>query len=316
MNIQKIRKCFYQKKIWTKAELASVTQLSLASITNILQELLKSQEILFIGENDSTGGRKSKQYVLNKDYCHLLKVILKKQKDHDEVICIDVDLFNHIILKKHVSFLCLRQDELKNILIEIIQNDHFITMMSLSVPGVCHDGIVDVCDLKAFENKNLKAYIQTFYSHQIIIENDVNIASIGFSALYPNYQHMVLVYQPLVEYIGCGMMINGTLYNGFTHFAGELRYLPFYTLQQQDQLLKTNPMELLEKQLTTLCCVMNPEIIGICSDVIDDVSDIHLSGIPATHQPQIVDVEDLYPLIESGLYRMSMQKIMEEREDE
>lgn len=60
MNIQKIRKCFYQKKIWTKAELASVTQLSLASITNILQELLKSQEILFIGENDSTGGRKIK----------------------------------------------------------------------------------------------------------------------------------------------------------------------------------------------------------------------------------------------------------------
>ena len=50
--------------------------------------------------------------------------------------------------------------------------------------------------------------------------------------------------------------------------------------------------------------------------MIDDVSDIHLSGIPATHQPQIVDVEDLYPLIESGLYRMSMQKIMEEREDE
>lgn len=316
MNIQKIRKCFYQGKVWTKSELASVTQLSLASITNILQELLKSQEILFIGENDSTGGRKSKQYVLNKDYCHLLKVILKRQKDYDEVICIDVDLFGHIILRKHASFLCLTQEELKNILIEMIQNDRSITMMSLSVPGVCHDGIVDVCDLKAFENKDLKAYIQTFYSHKIIIENDVNIASIGFSALYPNYQHMVLVYQPLVEYIGCGMMINGTLYNGFTHFAGELRYLPFYTLQQQDQLLKTNPIKLLEKQLTTLCCVMNPEIIGICSDVIDDISDIHLSGIPALHQPQIVDVEDLYPLIESGLYRMSIQKIMEEKEDE
>ena len=50
MNIQKIRRCFYQGKVWTKTELASVTQLSLASITNILQELLKSQEILFIGE--------------------------------------------------------------------------------------------------------------------------------------------------------------------------------------------------------------------------------------------------------------------------
>ena len=141
MNIQKIRRCFYQGKVWTKTELASVTQLSLASITNILQELLKSQEILFIGENDSTGGRKSKQYVLNKDYCHLLKVILKKQKDYDEVICIDVDLFNHVILKKHVSFLCLRQDELKNVLIEICLMECFLKAPVIGFPGFgCHRG--------------------------------------------------------------------------------------------------------------------------------------------------------------------------------
>ena len=61
---------------------------------------------------------------------------------------------------------------------------------------------------------------------------------------------------------------------------------------------------------------MNPEIIGICSDVVDDISDIHLSGIPALHQPRIVNIEDLDSLIESGLYRMSMQKMMEEKENE
>lgn len=316
MNIQKIRRCFYQGKVWTKTELASVTQLSIASITNILQELLKSQEILFIGENDSTGGRKSKQYVLNKDYCHLLKVILKKQKDYDEVICIDVDLFNHIILKKHVSFLCLRQDELKNILIEIIQNDHFITMICLSIPGVCHDGYIDVCDFELFENVNLLEMIRDFYKNQIILENDVNIASIGFYHQYPKCQHLAFVYQPAVQYIGCGMIINGKLYNGFTHFAGELRYLPFYTSEQQNQVLETQPKELLEKQLSTLCCVFNPEMIGICSDVIDCLDDFHLNTIPFKHRPCMIHVKNMGSLIEDGLYQMSIQKILEEEKND
>ena len=54
MNIQKVRQCFYDGNIWTKTQLSDVTQLSLSSMTNILQELLKNQEIFFIGENAST----------------------------------------------------------------------------------------------------------------------------------------------------------------------------------------------------------------------------------------------------------------------
>ena len=64
------------------------------------------------------------------------------------------------------------------------------------------------------------------------------------------------------------MIIQGKLYNGFSHFAGELRCLPFYDHLQQERLLKDAPQELLEKQIVTLCCVLNPEAIGICSDVL------------------------------------------------
>ena len=61
-----------------------------------------------------------------------------------------------------------------------------------------------------------------------IIENDVNCASIGFYHQYSHYQNSALIYQPAVDYVGCGMIIQGKLYNGFSHFAGELRCLPFY----------------------------------------------------------------------------------------
>ena len=314
MNIQKIRKCFYQGKVWTKTDLANQTHLSLASITNILQELLKNEDIFFIGENDSTGGRKSKRYVLNKDKYHILKVLLKMEINGYRFVCYNVDLFNQVIFERNFFSLTGTKEELISFLKEILSEDQNINVMSLSIPGVCHDGYIDVCDFKQFENLDLKKYIQDFYHCHFILENDVNIACIGFSKLYPDCQNMVLVYQPKVEYIGCGIIINGQLYNGITHFAGELRFLPFYTPQQQDMMLKNNPVELLEKQLSTLCCVLNPELIGVCSDVIDREEAIYLSAIPKMHRPLLVPVKNIYSLIEDGLYQMSMRKILKEEE--
>ena len=78
------------------------------------------------------------------------------------------------------------------------------------------------------------------------------------------------------------MIIQGKLYNGFSHFAGELRCLPFYDHLQQVRLLKDAPQELLEKQIVTLCCVLNLEAIGICSDVLKDIQ-ISLPTIPLKH---------------------------------
>lgn len=122
-----------------------------------------------------------------------------------------------------------------------------------------------------------------------------------------------LIYQPAVDYVGCGMIIQGKLYNGFSHFAGELRCLPFYDHLQQERLLKDAPQELLEKQIVTLCCVLNPEAIGICSDVLKDIQ-ISLPTIPLKHQPQIIKINQLYKLIKEGLF--SNRKESNDRRDE
>ncbi len=44
-NEIKIRECLYDGQIWTKNDLTYKTSLSLATTTNILQEMLKSHEI-------------------------------------------------------------------------------------------------------------------------------------------------------------------------------------------------------------------------------------------------------------------------------
>ena len=62
--------------------------------------------------------------------------------------------------------------------------------------------------------------------------------------------------------------------------------------------------ELLEKQIVTLCCVLNPEAIGICGDVLKDIQ-ISLPTIPLKHQPQIIKINQLYKLIKLLLFIFS-----------
>ena len=50
-NKIKIRECLYDGQIWTKNDLAYKTNLSLATTTNILQEMLKSHEIEYVSDS-------------------------------------------------------------------------------------------------------------------------------------------------------------------------------------------------------------------------------------------------------------------------
>ena len=227
-NEIKIREYLYDGQIWTKNDLAYKTSLSLATITNILQEMLKSREIEYVSDSKSTGGRKSKEYQLYKDYKHLLKIVLKKNKKSYEFIFEIIDLYDQIVYQKNYSSLKGTVEEFLKMLKEVLKKGQEIAVICLSLPGVCDQGMIDLCDFEDFQNKNILEILKKEIKQKIIIENDVNCASIGFYHQYSHYQNSALIYQPAVDYVGCGMIIQGKLYNGFSHFAGELRCLPFY----------------------------------------------------------------------------------------
>ena len=79
-----------------------------------------------------------------------------------------------------------------------------------------------------YAGTQFKKEIEEAFQLPCEIENDVNCARIGFYHQYPHYQNSALIYQPAIDYVDCGMIVQGKLYNGFSHFAGELRCLPFY----------------------------------------------------------------------------------------
>jgi len=310
-NTHLVRKCFYDGKIWTKNDLSLHTGLSHAAITNILHYLLATKEIEFIGEARSTGGRKSKQYIINKDYAHLGMIILKRDQFCDVFFVKICNLLGDVLFesKRESHEGCF--EEIVDIVKDMLDYDALISTLTLSIPGVCRNGEIDICDFEKLVHCHFVGDLKKRFLLDIHIENDVNVACMGLSHYYPDVMHLALMYQPQVKYVGCGLMIQHQLYTGFSQFAGELSYLPFLSFPEQEDMLKQNPQQLLLYQVVSLCAVMNPQVIGVCSDVIESF-DVSLLDryLTKEHQPHIVFIDQLDEYIKDGLFDLGKRMIL------
>lgn len=309
-NTQLIRDCLYDQEIWTKNALIQATGLSNGSATNILKELTATHEVNYIGDGPSTGGRKSKCYQLNRDYQHIGYLICIQNDSHASLIYGICDLFAQVIYQQQRDFTVLFEEHLLEAAKKLIKEDPLISVICVSIPGVSIQGEVIICDCEALIHHPIGKHLEDHTNRPCIIENDVNVACIGFASEHPEVAHLCFLYQPRVAYVGCGMMINHQLYNGATHFAGELRYLPVYSHQKQDVLLKEDPVKLLKMQLESLNAVINPTLIGVCSDQIEHLSaDTLTKDILIDHKPQVIIVTHFQDLILKGLYSIGRKTI-------
>lgn len=291
-NIQMIRKCFYQGGIWTKNDLNRQTGISLAAITNILLSLLEQQEILLTGKAASTGGRKSKQYILNPDYCHIGKIIFYNHADEYQFLTASVRMDDTLIFYKEYDYQH-STDELLSIIEAMRQKDPLIKIITFSIPGVSINGTITFCDFKEFENYHLGQMITDHFHIDWAIENDVNCAAIAYARQH-QLHNMVLLYQPKHEYIGTGIIIHDQLYHGFHHRAGEIRFLP-------ETIKKQTPDQVLTQTIQILSAILDPEQIIYSSDY---QTSIKLPNIRLTRINRITD------LIQSGLYALGKTHIL------
>lgn len=299
-NIQLIRQCFYRGGIWTKTKLSKETGISLAATTNILMSLLDNWEILLTGKAASTGGRKSKQYTLNPDYFHIGKIIFRNRGDHYQLIAESVRADDKRIHQQQLDYTHNVHDFI-TITETLLKEDYLIKILTISIPGIAINGYISLCDFKEFEGTDLGAMIRDYFHMDYIIENDVNTAAIGYSEQY-HIKNMLLLYQPKHEFIGTGIIIDGRLYYGFHHRAGEVRFLPGHSEEELKQKTADNPEKVLKETILTLMAILDPEKIVYLSDY--EIDDLKLNNINLT------TIKTIDNYIRSGLYQIGKKALL------
>ncbi len=305
INRDKVMDIFMEQETCTKNQLALATGLSLATITNILKELLASNEVLKDGELESTGGRKSVVYSLNSDYSRMLTISVNKEYRRVHLIYRVYNLADEIVFSDEVIKKEVKVNDIYDIINIVLAKFDNIKVIGISMPGIINDGRVTSTGLTNFNDIDLYSLLTNKYSQVIILGNDVNTAVIGFYLAEKNYENVCLLFQPGEGYGGVGTVINGQLVTGKTNCAGEIQYLP---LSQDDQLkLLQSPhgtIELLSKIVICLTAIVNPEIVAISCTNLERASDLDETlkqMVPAKYLPKTKKVTNLSEYILIGL---------------
>lgn len=310
-NIHRVRSCFYQGGSWTKTDLAAQTGISLAGMTNILQELEASGEIAFVGSASSTGGRKSKLYQLREDQAHIGTVLLSHPVDQYRIATHAFNLGGETVFEQELIRKTVTVAEILEIVKDLLAKDPLIQVLVISFPGIIgNQGQILSSDFKHLEKERLLQELTKLTDVPIFIENDVNCAVLAYQSQHPECQTLAVLYQPDQDLAGAGLIVNGQLHRGSQSFAGEVGYLdPTEALVDQEPVPR-HVRDLLINQLTALTAILAPDAIAYYCPSLDQDITMTDTEIPPVFYPKLDRLMELDSLILMGVQELGKQEFL------
>lgn len=312
-NLNLIRSVISPHVPYTKAEVAKITDLSLATCNNLLNEMFESGELLQTEER-SYGGRKAKCFCYNKDHYHVIGIYLKVVHGIRNV---GYQIANAIgeVIEEHVEHPDLISPQsLRDFLKSCMQHDPLIKIVSIAIPGIVTNGVVTQCNIRSFESKNLQVFLQDALDIPVIIENDMNFTAYGVYCASGQQDNILFAIDfPLDDCCGAGIIINGKVFSGANQFAGELSYALeeagiLRSQQPVSKLSKSEILRIVSKSITMVSCVLNPDrFVILCESLSeDDISPILeycQKYLPEQYLPAIELKNKFYEYCQLGLIR-------------
>ncbi|HOP23944.1 MAG TPA: ROK family transcriptional regulator [Defluviitoga sp.] len=219
----------------TRTELANITGLTRATITNIINEFLEVNLIEEIGTIDGNVGRKRKLIKINDDAFYAMGIEFGVNIIRTGIF--DLSGKNISFSEKEINSYAKPTDILENIykVIDETFSNCNSDIDKIKGIGILMPGIVD-SEKKVIESVHpfplLKNYpvckqIEKHYNIPTWLENDANGAALGekWFGHGKNYQNYVFVVGDAG--IGAGIIINGQLYRGASNSAGEIGHTIF-----------------------------------------------------------------------------------------
>ncbi|GFZ32952.1 hypothetical protein CSC2_34780 [Clostridium zeae] len=276
INIGLIKKALKKIGAATRAELTESTGISQTTVRSLLEELLGSNEVIRLGLDKSSGGRRAERYALNLNESLVLSCYIR-DRHIDYVIS---NTSREIIKDEYIEI------ESNNYLFEIekIIENSIKDGMAIKAIGIAVPGVVDIDKRKYFygkklsgwEESNIGEYIEDKYNIPVVLENDLNTIAYGYGVQLIDKLHvddldiLNMIYIHFTNAgVGSGIIVNGELVHGGNNFAGELGFMPIGNEGQYLQsIIESNPEEIkyvdaVSRLIATVNCVINPDIVVI-----------------------------------------------------
>lgn len=314
-NISKIRIHLRKMEFATKNILSQRTMLSVATCGAILSEMIDSGEALEISLDKPSGGRPARRFVYNFDFSSILLINII----HNPINTMYLKLINSKgieLSSSKVEFTDISTNDIIHYIKEYQKETPNLKVVGLSIPGVVKDGKIYNCCVDSLMNQDLGLEIKKQTGINYVIENDVNLAALCYTASFKKGTPEVIsyLYHPQGTFPGLGIVINGKVLRGKNNFAGEIMHL-FTDVDKMDQ-INTNYsddlfIDIFMSELHAITSLLAPEHLVISGDyftkhIFDKIQNRMKDSKLLEQYPKLIIERDMNRSIMLGLQQLSL----------
>jgi ROK family len=278
--LRSIRRSLLKLGSATKVELSQALEISFPTISKFLGEMEKDGEIVLVGLDESSGGRRAKRYKYNPEHMLGLAIFLEKSETNYIIFnCIgevkEQGKVSSVLINDGLPLLTSCVDSLLNKFPKI-------KSLAIGVPGSVDRGrILFIPGYEHLQNFDIKGYYEDYFSIPVVVENDMNAAVLGYNNKLGSENGQSLIYLYLGQNgPGAGIMLNGNVVRGSTSFSGEISFVPLYDDRNFGKSLENesgpkkrihieeNVMDAISRLVASFVAIINPHTIIFSHDEI------------------------------------------------
>ncbi len=230
LNYKLILDTIRTKGAISRADLARVTGLTRSTCSVTCERMIKQGVIIETGKVDSTGGRPPILLQIN----NRAGAVLGLKMMDDQILGAAIDLGGNIIQQNSMAMerdlpsepYLQRFEEFISSILDIQRKDYpFIPILGMGIGlggRISSEGVLLDSSVLGWSMVPLRARLEKRFNLPVHIENDVNTFAIGEKFFGAGKEYDTFLCLSVGEGTGLGIIINGMLYDGSHHGAGEI----------------------------------------------------------------------------------------------
>ncbi|WP_261300750.1 ROK family transcriptional regulator [Paenibacillus andongensis] len=232
MNRQEILRKLRENKRVSRADLAKLTELSRPCVSALVDEMMKEGLIHEVGVGESKGGRKPILLEYNFQAYGVVGAIFEGSTLYMSIADLSGDLlvdYNFRLQQPTNGDMAIRCLELG--LQTLLSKSGFeksrLLGVGLGLPGITQrrDGTVSYAPSTGWMGLPVKQEIEERLGLPVVIDNDVNLMTLGEFHKGVGYGVKNQVYMYVGTGIGAGIILDGQFYRGSREASGEIGYM-------------------------------------------------------------------------------------------
>ncbi|VWX38710.1 ROK family transcriptional regulator [Exiguobacterium oxidotolerans] len=322
--VKKLRQAILFQGIRTIPELSRLLSASFPTVKKHLEILIAHGEVEEQISELSNGGRPAKQYQYRAEHAQGLALYL-------ELDAVGFRIFDAVgtSLTSGTEPVGTNQPHvpaLIRLITRQLEQNPRIRFLSVGVAASVENGQVFFApDYPSLQQVDLKGTLESQFGLPVVVENDMNAAVIGFHEGHQRRQQSLIYLYLGKNGPGAGILINGQLVRGSSHFAGEISVVPQYdkktfgqAIAKRQTALDTQSIDAISRLTTTFAATLNPHLLIFNGNEVaaDDLEQIRIKTaeyITEAHIPLLIrsnwEADYLNGLTRIGLHLSTEQPV-------